>query len=96
MYSDGCKKATISEVDDRKENHEHQEQAEGASLDRILRELPRDDGETHPTASSSNDPRPPCLEPQLGADLGRCRVSGQVMNIVLMIRRCLSWILLLI
>ena len=68
-YSDGCKKATISEADDRKEKHDHQEQAEGASPDRVLHELPRDDGETHPTASSSNDPRPPGLEPQLGADL---------------------------
>ena len=53
----------------RTKKHEHQEQAEGASLDRVLRELPRDDGETQPTATSSNDPRPPGLEPQPGADL---------------------------
>ena len=41
--------------------------AEGASPDRVLSDLPHEDGEIHPAASSSQDPRPPGLEPQLGA-----------------------------
>ena len=43
--------------------------AEGASLDRVLVDPLPVDEEVHPNASSSSDPRPPGLEPQLGAGL---------------------------
>ena len=41
--------------------------AKGTSRDRVLVDPLLADDEVHPNASSSSDPRPPGLEPQLGA-----------------------------
>ena len=67
-YLEGCTKAVATQPEG-KEKQEPREHGEGVSPDRVLHDLPQDDGETHPTASSSNDPRLPGLEPHPGADL---------------------------
>ena len=65
-YSEGCNKATTSvtaEIGAPKDLA----RVEGISLDRVLPDSHHEVGENHPTASSSTDPRPPGLEPQLGS-----------------------------
>ena len=67
-YPEGCKKATTSIVEGTEKQH-LLVLVEGASPDRVLHDLHREDGETHLVASSSQDPRPPGLELQPGAGL---------------------------
>ena len=85
-YAEGCKKATTSRAAETVPPKDSSTAA-GTSLDRVLADpLPVDD-EVHPGASSSSDPRPPGLEPQLGAGLDtmpreRPAVGTQPMEVI--------------